>query len=270
MRVGLSLRSWVVAVVAVVACLALGAGVAGGAGGAGGGATVFLVRGERLVAVHRPAAGTTAAAAMHELLHGPTAAERALGVTTTIPPGTALRSVRVARGLATVDLSRRFEAGGGSLSMLLRVAEVTATLDALPAVDRVAFALDGRRVTAIGGEGVIVDPPRRLRDVEGQLQPIQVVSPAIGDHVRSPLLVRGTANVFEAVLHVEVRSAAGRVLATRRIQASSGTGTRGTFAATVRFRAPAGATRITLVAYALSPKDGARIDVVRTPLPLAR
>ena len=100
-----------------------------------------------------------ARAALSELLAGPAAAEAAAGLTTAIPAGTTLRSVAIAGGTATVDLSRDFESGGGSSSMLTRVAQVVYTVTQFPAVQRVAFRLDGKPVSAIGGEGVVVDPP---------------------------------------------------------------------------------------------------------------
>jgi len=43
--------------------------------------------------------------------------------------------------------------------MLTRVAQVVYTVTQFPAVQRVAFRLDGKPVSAIGGEGVVVDPP---------------------------------------------------------------------------------------------------------------
>jgi len=42
--------------------------------------------------------------------------------------------------------------------MLTRVAQVVYKVTQFPAVQRVAFLLDGKPVSAIGGEGV-VDPP---------------------------------------------------------------------------------------------------------------
>jgi germination protein M len=70
------------------------------------------------------------------------------------------------------------------------------------------------------------------------------------------------------VFFVDVVDADGAVLSTTRVQASSGTGTRGTFDVTIRFTTSGG--KGTLVAYALSPKDGSRINEVKTPLVLVR
>ena len=45
-----------------------------------------------------------------------------------IPAGTRYLGVEVSGGVATVDLSREFESGGGSLSMISRVAQVVFTV----------------------------------------------------------------------------------------------------------------------------------------------
>lgn len=229
--------------------------------------SVYLVRGEKLGAAHRrvPHTAAVASAALRELLKGPTALERRAGLGTAVPAGTGLRGVRLASGTATVDLTRRFESGGGSLSMTLRVAQVVATLTQFPTVKRVRFLLDGRAVQAIGGEGVIVVPPRTRATIEGELPAILVESPAVGDRVGSPLRVSGSANVFEARFVVRV-VARGKVLVERPVSATSGTGTRGTFTATLRFRVPAGVRTVTLVAFEPSAKDGRPINVVRVPL----
>lgn len=227
---------------------------------------VYLVRGEQVAPVRRLVPSTTgvARAALMALLRGPTVAERRAGYRSSIPVGTRLRSVAVSRGVATVDLNRRFEAGGGSLSMLLRVAQVVHTATQFPTVRKVAFRLDGKPVEAIGGEGVIVSPPVGRADFEGQAPPILVEQPLPGDTVRSPIVVRGTANVFEARLEIELRSGSGRLLEHRHLSATAGTGTRGRFAASIRL--PSQATALRVVVYARSPKDGSPTHVVRVPV----
>ncbi|MEZ5100897.1 MAG: GerMN domain-containing protein [Thermoleophilia bacterium] len=231
---------------------------------------VYLVRGEKVGVAHRTVPATTgvARAAMLQLLRGPTAAERAAGLLTTIPSGTKLLGVSVSGGVASVNLSRRFESGGGSLSMMLRIGQVVHTLTQFPTVKQVKFLLDGVAVEAIGGEGIIVSPPIDRTDVEGVAPAILVESPAVGDTVSSPLRVRGTANTFEASLTLRVKNESGGFLVTRDIQATSGTGTRGTFSTTLRFTPPAGSTRVQLVAFERSARDGRPIHRVRIWLPL--
>lgn len=231
---------------------------------------VYLVRGEKVGVAHRtvPTTAGVARAAMLQLLKGPSATERAAGLLTTIPAGTKLLGLSISGGVASVNLSRRFESGGGSLSMMLRVAQVVHTLTQFATVKKVRFLLDGVAVESIGGEGIIVSPPIGRTDVEGEAPAILVESPAVGDTVSSPLRVRGTANTFEASLTLRVKSETGSFLATKDIQATSGTGTRGTFSTTLSFTPPAGASRVQLVAFERSARDGRPINVVRIWLPL--
>jgi hypothetical protein len=229
----------------------------------------YFVRSEHPASVHREVVGpAVATAAVRALLAGPTAAERAAGLSTAVPDGTELRSLTVSRGQALVDLTGRFASGGGSLSMGLRLTQLVTTVTQFPAVSSVRLWLDGRAATALGGEGLDVSRPLTRADVEEWLPAILVDSPAAGDRITSPVTVRGSANVFEAVLFVEVTDWDGRVVATRRVTASAGTGTRGTFAVTVPYTAErAGAGEV--IAYSRSPKDGARVNIVETTLTVA-
>ena len=131
---------------------------------------VFFIRDERVVPASRDVTPPAVArGAMEALLAGPTAADQADGLTSSIPAGTRLLGLRVTpAGVAEVDLSGEFASGGGSLSMLTRVAQVVYTLTSFPTVRSVRFLIDGRRVEAIGGEGVIVDHPLTRADVAGQ------------------------------------------------------------------------------------------------------
>lgn len=99
------------------------------------------------------------AAALRELLAGPTEAERRTGLVTAIPDGTRLRSLRIANGVVLVDLSREIESGGGSSSMLGRLWQIVYTATQLPQASRVQLLVDGHRRSALGGEGVVIDRP---------------------------------------------------------------------------------------------------------------
>jgi germination protein M len=230
---------------------------------------VYLVRGEKLAPARRAVAATAAPAraAVLALLAGPTSAERSAGLRSEVPAETALRGVTIAKGVATVDLSKSFESGGGSVSMQLRVAQVVYTLTQFPSVSTVRFELDGKPMRAIGGEGVMVEPSVGRSAWEAQTPAILVESPLPGETVSSPIRVRGTANVFEATFVVKVEDAAGTTLATKVVTATSGTGTRGTFDDAISL-AGAAPGPVTLVAYEQSAKDGSPINVVRVPLTL--
>jgi hypothetical protein len=227
-------------------------------------AVIYLMGGQKIAPVARRVRRTpgVAAAAMRALLRGPTAQERHAGYKSFIPSGTRLLGVDVAGGVATVDLTGRFESGGGSHSMTARVAQVVHTLTRFPSVERVAFRLDGRPAEAIGGEGVVVDPPVDRADFEALTPAILIESPLPGNSARSPLRVSGTANVFEATFLIDLLDKDGGRLKRAVVTATSGTGTRGSFAVTLRFR---GRARV-LLAYAESPRDGRPIHRVRIPL----
>ena len=234
----------------------------------GSSVVVYLVRGEHVAPVRRVVVRTAAPAraSLTALLAGPTATERRLGYTTAIPAPTRLRSVSLSDRVLTVDLSSRFAAGGGSASMLLRVAQLVYTATAFPSVDRVAFRLDGKPVGAIGGEGVVVRPPVNRSTFEAEAPAILVEQPLPGDRVSTRLRIRGSANVFEAQFEIDVVTPSGARLAHRAVLASAGTGTRGGFDVTIPLASAA--RRLVVVAYDRSAKDGARIDLVRVPVTL--
>ncbi|MBT8199525.1 MAG: GerMN domain-containing protein [Acidimicrobiia bacterium] len=107
-------------------------------------------------AVDTPA---VAANALRTLIEGPTSVERDAGLSTSIPADTLLLGLTIENGLATVDLSREFEVGGGSLNILSRLAQVVYTLTQFPTVDEVLFRLDGKPVEVFSGEGVVLGDP---------------------------------------------------------------------------------------------------------------
>jgi hypothetical protein len=229
---------------------------------------VYFLRDGKVSPVRRTISATPAVAraAMGALLAGPTEKEAADGLASAIPPGTNLRDIAVADGVATVDLDGRFDDGGGSASMLGRVAQVVATLTRFPTIERVAFRIDGEPAEAIGGEGVMVDPPIGRTAIEDQTPQILVESPLPGDSVTSPIRLRGTANVFEATVSLDVRDGNGKLLKRTFTTATSGTGTRGTFDTTVPV--PAHEGDVTVVAYEASAEDGRPLHVVEVPLEL--
>lgn len=96
---------------------------------------------------------------------------------------------------------------------------------------------------------------------------ISIDLPAEGDTVAVPVAVAGEANVFEAVLEVEVVDAAGASLCRRIVMATSGTGTPGTWETNMAFD-PAlagdgeGPFPVTIRAFNRSARDGEIENVV--------
>ena len=223
---------------------------------------VYLLRDGKVTPVRRsvPATPAIARAAMTTLLDGPTEDERADGLSSAIPAGASLLGIALADGVATVDLDDSFVSD--AVSMEGAVAQVVATLTRFPTVERVAFRIDGEPVSSVGG--VDVGRPLGRLAIEEETPQILVESPLPGDEVSSPIRLRGTANVFEATVSLEVRDATGATVLRDYTTATSGTGTRGTFETSLRL--PEASGDVTIVAFESSAEDGRPLHVVRVPV----
>ena len=108
----------------------------------------------------RPEGALEAArAAVEALAAGPTAAEAARGLASEVPTATVVRSVAWAGDVLVVDLDAAVAAGGGTSSMVGRLAQLTYTLTQPRGVAAVEVRVDGRALEAWGGEGVMVAWP---------------------------------------------------------------------------------------------------------------
>lgn len=214
-----------------------------------------------------PATKAVATTAMRQLLAGPL--EKELGARpamyTAIPDGTRLLGLSIDNGLATVNLSREFESGGGTASMSGRLAQVVFTLTQFSSVHTVRFELDGEPVTSFGGEGLILDHPVGRADYREQLPAIFVDRPAWGAAIGNPGTVSGLANVFEATFRVQLLDAKDGILVDRQVMASCGTGCWGTFKVQLAYEV-AKAQWGTLRVFDLSARDGTEENVTEYPV----
>jgi hypothetical protein len=210
---------------------------------------IWLVRGKGLVRRNRahPQTVRVATAALQELLAGPTEAERrGSAITTAIPDGTRLLGIGIDNGVATVDLASQFQAGGGSASLQLRLAQVVYTLTEFPTVKRVRFELDGSPVNVLSNQGVASDHPVARNDygepdcagIPASKQGFIVVnSPQPSDEVGPlPFTVRGCSSSFEGTLSWDLTTKAGSELASGHTQ--GGSFEPGEFAFSVSYRLP--------------------------------
>jgi hypothetical protein len=214
-----------------------------------------------------PKTQAVATAAMGFLLDGPSDMEDPTrpALITTIPDGTRLLGITIDDGIATVDLSREFESGGGSASVFGRLAQVVYTLTQFPTVDAVTFKLDGEPVTVFSGEGVLLDHPVGRADYTDQLPAIFVDRPAWGAAGGNPMRVTGLSNVFEATFRIAILDADDDVLADVMAMATCGTGCWGTFDVTLPYTVES-AQWGTLRVYDLSAKDGTPENVTDYPV----
>jgi L,D-transpeptidase-like protein/sporulation and spore germination protein/putative peptidoglycan binding protein len=124
----------------VLAVVALGIAVPP-AGAAPRHAEVWFVRDGEPVAVSRVAPAIPGL--LRSLLAGPTRAERAKGLRSTIPTGTVVRELTISRRVVTVDLGARFAAGRDEASLTARVGQLVRTLRAVPGVVGVRVRIEG-------------------------------------------------------------------------------------------------------------------------------
>jgi hypothetical protein len=101
----------------------------------------------------------------------------------------------------------------------------------------------------------------------GQLDPIEVIEPARGTTVTSPVTITGTADVYEATVSIRITDETGNVIADTFTTATCGTGCRGDYSERVKFsvdREQPG----TIEVFEMSAEDGSMINVVRIPVTL--
>jgi germination protein M len=214
---------------------------------------------EGLVPTLRVVPKTTgvARAAMTALLDSDKVRDTYPQIATAIPAGTKLLGISIKNGVATVDLSRDFESGGGSASAFFRLGQVVYTLTQFSTVRSVLFQVEGETVTTFGPEGIVLEGPQARRDFRDQLPTIFVDRPAFGAAAGNPARVTGSADVWEATFRIAILDASGKVIVDQHTMANCGAGCepRGTFDVTLRYdvaKAQWGRLRV----YYGSAKDG--------------
>jgi germination protein M len=197
---------------------------------------VFFTSADGLFVTYRtePATPRVGTAALESLLEGPDSFEMGYGLRTEIPDGTQLLGLEIEGEIARVDLTSELEAGGGLASKQARLAQIVYTITQFPTVKGVLFSLDGESIGVPKGESII-DRPVTRRDYAGQLPAILVTSPTLNQAVESPIVLRGSANVFEANVGIQILDENGDVIVETFTTATCGTGCRGTFRARVDY-----------------------------------
>jgi hypothetical protein len=209
-----------------------------------------------------PAVGTRA---LEALLDGPSSAERAADLGTTINAGTRLNGLTIDDGVATVDLDGTFVGEETPAIAVGSLSQVVFTLTQFDRIEGVLFEVDGRPLTNFGGYEI--DGAQRREHFADQLPFILVESPLIGERVSSPVHISGTANVFEAVVSIAILDQHGKVIASTFTMATCGTGCRGTWETDVAYDVDE-TQHGTIHVYEVSAMDGSEIHVVDIPVTL--
>jgi spore germination protein GerM len=227
---------------------------------------LYFLRDDRLGVAQRQAPRTLAVAraAVTALLAGPTAAEQAAGLSTSIANGITLKSIVIRDGVAHVGLSAGPGAAqaGSRLATQPAPAQIVYTLTQFPGVKKVTISVgaDSNAVSELNGGA-----SSQLARSDFHLEPgIFVDSPGVGAVLPDPFTLRGSASVFEGSFTAQLVDSSGRRIARMQVQASAGAPERGTFARSIAYSTSA--PRGWLVVYDASMKDGSRRDLVRIPV----
>jgi len=227
----------------------------------------WFIRGGRLFESQRtvPATRSIGKAAVDAVLAGTNTSESSAGLVSAVPAGTNMLGLKIAGTVATIDLSSSFAQSASSSAVSLRLAQLVYTLTQFGAVRSVHWRISGQDVTTIGG--VPVSGPQTRPAYSGDLPAITVASPAIGATVTSPVTVSGTADVFEAVVSIEILNSAGQEIARTFTTASCGTGCRGSYTTTISYSVPA-TQKGTVEVFERSAKDGSPVNMQKIPVTL--
>ena len=189
-----------------------------------------------------------------------------------IPEGTRLLGVEVAGGIATVDLSDEFfrETQDGDAATFIvdhrALAQIVFTLTRFPEIDGVRFLIEGQPSLGRWTEGQSVPDSFTRADYEDLLAPVMIESPIYwASGGENPLVVTGTADVFEATVSLELLDEQGTILWEGFTTATCGTGCRGDFSVEIPYEVAEGQLG-TLVAWETSMEDGSRLYERRHPV----
>jgi hypothetical protein len=123
----------------------------------------------------------------------------------------------------------------------------------------ILLPLAGNDATDPRGSGA--EPPVTASDR------IEVLAPTPDAAVSSPVVVRGTADVFEATVSIRILDGMNNVIADTFTTATCGSGCRGDFEAEVSFSVGAEQPGVIQV-FELSPEDDSKAQMVRIPVTL--
>ncbi|MFZ5633462.1 MAG: Gmad2 immunoglobulin-like domain-containing protein [Bacillota bacterium] len=205
-------------------------------------------------------------AALNEMIGGnPTTG----GAVKTLPSTTRLLGINIRDGLATVNFSSDvLGANVGAAGEVLGIQSIVNTLTEFPQIREVSFLVegkaDGRARDWWGHVGLYGQPFKR--NLEKVYEPaIWVTHPVAGQIAGVPLLVKGSARVFEGAVCARLLDAEGKKIAEGCATASRGAPGRGDFEMKLTYPPPGKGSGM-LEVYWASPKDGSPLDTVKIPI----
>ncbi|MCG8402363.1 MAG: GerMN domain-containing protein [Firmicutes bacterium] len=189
---------------------------------------------------------------------------------TIFPVGTKVLDITLDKGLATVDFSKEVlnNTNVGSSGEALGIQSAVNTLTEFPNIEKVAFQVEGSSKGPARdwwGHIGLYDQPFD-RDLSSVYKPaIWVTHPSSNQMVGIPLLIKGSARVYEGTVNIRLLDNSGAVLAETYTTASQGAPGRGDFETSLKFDPPKEG-KGTLEVFCISAKDGSEQDKVSVPV----
>jgi germination protein M len=149
----------------------------------------------------------------------------------------------------------------------LGIASIVNTLTEFPSIQKVQLTVDGDPEKGMdwwGHVGLYEQP--FTRDISMVYEPvIWVTEPVAQQQIKSPVIIKGTARVFEATVSYHLKDAEGNILGSGCTMASEGAPGRGEFEAELVFN-PEQAGKGQLEVFEVSMKDGSEIHKIIIPV----
>jgi hypothetical protein len=104
------------------------------------------------------------AAALRELIKGPSARESRTGLLSALPKGLAVREVNIRKKIAVINFNEALEQGASGSIAQNRIDQIVHTATQFDDVQGVIIQMNGRTVRFLGGDGLALNPPLMKKD----------------------------------------------------------------------------------------------------------
>ncbi|MCF8010595.1 MAG: GerMN domain-containing protein [Clostridiales bacterium] len=191
------------------------------------------------------------------------------GCVNIFPDNTQVLDVKVKNAMVTVDFSSNvLNANVGSQGEILGIQSIVNTLTEFPDVEAVSFQVEGKVDNIVqdwwGHVGLYNQPFKR--DLSKVYKPaIWVTHPQPEQVIGIPMLVKGSARVFEGNVNTRLVDSNGNIIAKKSTTAEQGAPERGDFETSIKFEPPE-TKKGRLEVFSTSAKDGSEQNKVTIPV----
>lgn len=188
------------------------------------------------------------------------------GLTNSIPAGVRILERRAEGDVVIVDMNEAFlDGAGGLLADVTMLNQLVYTITSGGDEDAgVLFTVNGEPVTTFGSEGMDLSQPVDREAFVDELASIFLTEPLVASG--GTYRVSGVANVFEAMLALQVIDGSGEVVHEEPVMASCGSGCWGDFIVDLDAGLiTGGESSVRLLTH--SAEDGSEIEVITVPVP---